>query len=270
MTDRPSWVPANVDITRPSAARVYDFGLGGSHNFEADREFVRKLFAIMPDGLMIPQENRSFLRRAVQYLCAAGIDQFLDLGSGIPTVGNVHEIAQQANPQARVVYVDHDPVAVAHSQRLLADDDLTAVLSADLCAAGSLLAHRPLRAHLDLSRPVAVLMVAVLHLVPDEKHPAAFIAEYMQAVAPGSYLVISHLSSDGREDAVKTMEFFNRPGSPSPMYLRSREEITALFGGVTMVEPGVVRIPQWRPESPDETTLDAESYPGFAGVGRRD
>ena len=270
MEERPSWVPTDLDLTHPSVARVYDYYLGGSHNFEADREFARRTLAVMPDLPTIAHENRAFLRRVVQQLCAAGIDQFLDLGSGIPTVGNAHEVAQQANPQARVVYVDHEPVAVTHSQQLLADDDQTTVLSADLRDPGTLLADPVVRAHLDLERPVAVLLVGVLHVVPNDDQPAAFVAEYMRATVPGSYLVISHLSRDGREDIAKALEIYNQPGSPSSVYLRSREEITALFGDLTIVEPGVVRMPQWRPDSPDDVPPEVAAYPGFAGVGRRD
>ena len=270
MVDSPSRVPADVDITRPSVARVYDFYLGGSHNFEADREFARKVLATTPEVPIIVQENRAFLRRAVRHLCAAGIDQFLDLGSGIPTVGNVHEVAQQVNPQARVVYVDNDLIAVTHSQRLLTDDDQTTVVDADLRNPDNVLANPAVHTHLNLDRPVAVLLVAVLHFIADDEHPAAFISDYMHAVGSGSYLVISHGSTDGRQGMATAHETYNQPRSPGPMWPRTREEITALFGDLTIVEPGVVRMPQWRPDSPDDVPPDVETYPGFAGVGRRD
>ncbi|MGI9002723.1 MAG: SAM-dependent methyltransferase [Pseudonocardia sp.] len=270
MADRPSWVPADVDLTHPSVARVYDFYLGGSHNFASDREFAQEIMALMPDTPMIVQENRGFLRRAVRHLCAAGIDQFLDLGSGIPTVGNVHEVAQQANPHARIVYVDHDPVAVAHSRDLLTDNDRAVVVSGDLRDPVGVLADVVLRAHLDFDRPVAVMMVSVLHFMDDDQHPATFIAEYLHATAPGSYLAISHASANGRQDVGEAQKLYNQPRSPSPVRLRSREEVTALFGDLTLVEPGVVRAPQWRPDAPGDIPADVEAYPLFAGVGRRD
>ncbi|MGI9004517.1 MAG: SAM-dependent methyltransferase [Pseudonocardia sp.] len=269
MVDRPSWAPADVDITRPSVARVYDYYLSGSHNFESDREFARKVLAVMPELQEIVQENRAFLRRVVTHLCAAGIDQFLDLGSGIPTVGNVHEVAQRANPQARVVYVDNEPVAVTHSRDLLADDR-TVVIAADFRDPGGLLTDPVLRAHLDLDRPVAVLLVSVLHFVTDDEHPAAFIAEYMRATAPGSYLAISHAGTDGRPGIAQVQKIYNRPESPNPILMRSREEVTDLFGDLTIIEPGVVCAPLWRPDSPDDLPPDIETYPGSAGVGWRD
>jgi len=271
MVDRPGWVPDDVDLTRPSVARVYDFYLGGSHNFEADRTFAQEILAALPSVPMLAQENRGFLRRVVAHLCAAGIDQFLDLGSGIPTVGNVHEVAQQANPHAQIIYVDHDPVAVAHSQSLLSDNDRAAAVSGDLRDPASIFTDPVLQAHLDLDRPVAVMMVAVLHFVDDDQHPAAFIAEYMRATAPGSYLVISHGSTDERQDMIDAQELYNnRAESPNSTRLRSHEEVTALFGNLTLVEPGVVRAPQWRPDTPDDLPPNVETCPLFAGVGRRD
>ena len=262
-----------MDITRPSVARGYDFYLGGSHNFESDREFVQKVLAVLPDLPKILRENRDYLQHVVRHLSTAGIDQFLDLGSGIPTVGNVHEVAQQVNPQARVVYVDNDPIAVTHSRRLLTDDDQTTVVDADIRNPDGVLADPAVHTHLNLDRPVAVLLVAVLHFIADDEHPAAFISDYMHAVGSGSYLVISHGSTDGQPVAAAgSQEIFNRPGSgsPGPMRLRSREEITALFGDLTIIEPGVVRTPQWRPDAPGDVPTDIETYPGFAGVGRHD
>src|SRR3954466_11323572 len=158
---RPNWVPAEVDLSRPSAARVYDYYLGGSHNLEVDRRLAREAISLWPELPEIMQNNRAFLRRAVRYLAAEGITQFLDIGSGIPTVGNVHQAAQQARPGARVVYVDNDPVAVAHSRAILAGEEHTAVVHADLRAPETLLEDQTLRATLDLAPPLAVLMVAV-------------------------------------------------------------------------------------------------------------
>ena len=156
MVDRPGWAPADVDLTRPSVARVYDFYLGGSHNFEADRAFARDVLAVLPDMPRLAQENRAFLRRAVAHLCRSGVDQFLDLGSGIPTVGNVHSVARAVEPRSRVVYVDHDPVAVAHSRQMLTGDEFAVAVSGDLCAPADVLADREVRAPLARARPGAV------------------------------------------------------------------------------------------------------------------
>ena len=266
MQDRPGWAPPGVDLERPSIARVYDFYLGGSHNFECDRSFARRVLEVMPELSMVVRENRAFLRRAVRYLCAQGIDQFLDLGSGIPTVGNVHEVAGELLPDRRVVYVDHDPIAVAHSTELLRGDDRVAVLGADLTDPRAVLADPVLRGHLDLSRPVAVLLVAVLHFVDDDRHPERLVADYVSGVAPGSYLAISHASTE--RDMVDAAVLYNQPNSPGSTRLRSRDEIAELFGGLELVEPGLVRMPLWRMDAPEDLRGDPERYPGFAGVGR--
>jgi hypothetical protein len=178
---RPSWVPAEVDLSRPSAARVYDYYLGGSHNLEVDRRMAREAISLWPDLPAIMQSNRAFLRRSVRYLAGQGITQFLDIGSGIPTVGNVHEAAQQADPRARVVYVDSDPVAVAHSRAILAGDEHTAVVHADLREPETFLEDPTARATLDLDQPIAVLMVAVLHFVSDEDDPFGAVARAVGA-----------------------------------------------------------------------------------------
>src|SRR3954462_10947171 len=197
---RPSWVSSEVDLTRPSAARVYDFYLGGSHNLEVDRRMAREAISLWPDLPMIMQSNRAFLRRAVRYLAARGIAQFLDVGSGIPTVGNVHEVAQQANPQARVVYVDNDPVAVSHSRAILAGDERTAVVQGDLRESDDLFAHPIVAGMIDLHRPGAVLMVAVLHFLSDEDDPFGAVARMRDRLPPGSFLVLSHASAGGRPE----------------------------------------------------------------------
>jgi S-adenosyl methyltransferase len=266
MVDRPGWAPDDVDLTRPSVARVYDYYLGGSHNFESDRSFARQVLAVMPDMPHFARENRAFLRRAVRHLCRSGIGQFLDLGSGIPTVGNVHSVARSVDPGATVVYVDNDPVAVAHSRRILAGDDRTAVVAADLREPRTVLAQAAER--LDLSRPVAVLLVAVLHFVGDESEPAGLVADYMNALVPGSHLVICHATADGPPAAVDLRNVYNR--SAAPMRMRSHEEITALFGTLRMLDPGIVRLPLWRPDSPEDVPADAGSCPAFVGVGLRD
>jgi hypothetical protein len=266
--ERPSWVPAEVDLSRPSAARVYDYYLGGSHNLEVDRRMAREAIGLWPDLPAIMQSNRAFLRRAVRYVAAKGIDQFLDIGSGIPTVGNVHEAAQQVNPRARVVYVDSDPVAVAHSRAILAGNERTEVVHADLRQPEALFEHPSVRATLDLNRSVAVLMVAVLHFVPDEDDPGDAVARLGARLAGGSYLVLSHASAEGRpEMAGSHRQLYSR--TPTPMTMRSRAEIERLFDGFELVEPGLVWLPLWHPDHPADAEQQPERTTGYAGVGRK-
>ena len=268
---RPSWAPIEVDVARPSVARVYDYYLGGSHNFESDRAFAREVLRVYPELTAISRDNRDFLRRAVLFLCAQGIDQFLDLGSGIPTAGNVHEIAHTVNPRGRVVYVDHDPVAFMHSRELLIDIPGAVAVRADLRDPDQVLRDAVTVGGLDLARPIAILMVSVLHFLGDEDAPAALVARYMQAAAPGSYIALSHARSDGKPDAAATEQVYNRSRSPNPMRFRSSAEIAALFGDLTVVDPGVVHIPRWHPEPGDDDADPpvGEDYPALAGVGRR-
>ena len=267
--ERPNWAPDEIDVERPSAARVYDYYLGGLHNFAADRAMAARAVADWPELPRIMQANRGFLRRAVRYLAAQGIDQFLDIGSGIPTVGNVHEVAQAARADARVVYVDLDPVAVAHSRALLADDPRTGVVEADMVDVDAVLGDPVTRSLLDLSRPVGLLVVALLHFVGDERRPGEVLARYRDAIAPGSHLVISHASADGAPDrADEHLSLYRR--TATPMTMRSREEVAGLLDGFTLVDPGLVFLPQWRPEDPSAPLEHPERFTGYAAVGRRD
>lgn len=263
MTDAPS---LQRDAEGPNIARVYDYLLGGSHNFAADRAFAQKFLATWPDARRTMRVNRAFLGRAVRYLAGtAGIGQFLDIGSGIPTMGNVHEIAQRAAPDARVVYVDSDEVAVVHSQAILARNKRAIAIKADLRRPGNILGHPDLRNLLDLSEPIALLLVAVLHFLPDQVAPAALVAEPRDALAPGSYVVISHGTADGNPGQVADAhELYAR--STAPFQLRSHGEILRFFDGLELIEPGLVRIPLWRPDT-TETVADPERIAGYAGVG---
>src|SRR5437764_15259666 len=170
--ERPSWAPEGIDLNRPNAARMYDYALGGSHNFAVDREMVERVEAMMPGSSLIAHANRAFLRRAVGYCLDSGIRQFLDIGSGIPTVGSVHEVARPVTPEARVVYVDVDAVAVAHSQAILRDYPNATAIRGDVRAPADILDHPELAKMIDFSAPVAVLLMAILHFVPDEDDPA--------------------------------------------------------------------------------------------------
>jgi hypothetical protein len=260
--------PDEIDLSRPSAARVYDYYLGGAHNFAVDREMAQQAIRMWPDLPVIMQANRAFLRRAVRHCVAAGVRQFLDLGSGIPTVGNVHEVARALDPGSRVVYVDRDPVAVTYSRSILGDDPQTAVVKADLRAPDRLLSRPEVTSLLDFDQPIAVMMVAVLHFVPDPDDPVAITAGYRDALAPGSFLVMSHASDDGLpEKAGEHRQLYRN--TATPMTMRSRAQVTALFDGFDLVEPGVVYLPQWRPEAVDEVDEHPERFTGLAAVGRK-
>lgn len=265
---RPSWMPPEVDPDVPSAARVYDYYLGGRHNFASDRLMGDRALAQWPTLPRIMQANRAFLRRAVRYAVAQGIDQFLDIGSGIPTVGNVHEVAQEADPAARVVYVDRDPVAVAHSRTILDGVPRAGVVEADFIDPDAVLNDPVTRAVLNLDRPVAVLLVAVLHFVGDALEPRRALARYREAMAPGSLLVISHASAEGDPDhAGEHAELYRDAGTP--MTMRSREEVTTFFDGFVLVDPGVVYLPLWHPDAPESAANSPERFTGYAAVGRR-
>ncbi|GHB10789.1 MULTISPECIES: SAM-dependent methyltransferase [Streptomyces] len=270
--ERPSWAPQGIDISVPSVSRMYDFYLGGSHNFEVDREAARKAMEFMPGLPKIMQANRAFMRRAVRHATASGINQFLDIGSGIPTFGNVHEVAQADDPEARIAYVDHDPVAVAHSQAVLEGNERAVVAAADLRKPAEILENPEVRALIDLDRPVALLLVAVLHFIEDTDDPYGAVAALHEALAPGSLLILTHASYEGiplsQEEAGGTVGVYRT--IRNPLIMRSREEISRFFTGFDLVEPGLVSMPDWRPESPgSQTQEDPFAFSGFAGVGRK-
>ncbi|MEL5959186.1 SAM-dependent methyltransferase [Streptomyces sp. CLV115] len=270
--ERPAWAPQGIDISVPSVSRMYDFYLGGSHNFEVDREAARKAMEFMPGLPKIMQANRAFMRRAVRYAVSQGISQFLDIGSGIPTFGNVHEVAQAADPEARVAYVDHDPVAVAHSRAVLEGNDRAVIAAADLRHPQEIVKNPEITGLLDLDRPVALLLVAVLHFIEDADHPQSAVAELREALAPGSIVVMTHASYEGvplpREEAGGTVEVYKK--IRNPLVMRSRAEIAGFFEGYEMIEPGLVSMPHWRPDAPVVTEQeDPFAFSGFAGVGRK-
>jgi hypothetical protein len=249
---------------------MYDYFLGGYHNFEVDRRAADAAIGVWPDMALIMQANRGFLHRAVRFLTAEGIDQFLDVGSGIPTVGHVHEVAEQDERRARVVYVDHDPVAVAHSRAILREHPHTAIVQADARQPEQILNHADTSQLLDLSRPLGVLVVSMLHFVPDDDEAYHLVRTLREAAAPGSYLVISHASNDqlSRETIEQMQRIYAR--TPTPIKARSGAEIARFFEGFELVEPGLVPIPLWRPDAPDDLFVDEPARcPGYAAVGRK-
>ncbi len=262
--DRPAWAPPEVDLERPSTARIYDYMLGGLHNFAIDRQMAEQVLAVGPQIRLAAHANRGFLRRAVEYLAGAGIRQFLDLGSGIPTVGNVHEAAHHVAPDAKVVYVDADPVAVAHSLAIVEGDERVTVVQADIRDPDALLEDPRVTGALDFTQPVAVLIVAVLHFVPDDADPAGIVARLRDAIVPGSYIGISQVATFPYELTPEQKAVADRYTRANAVALRTREQIAAFFDGLELVEPGLVDPAKWRADG-DIT----EMVPSFAGVGRK-
>jgi SAM-dependent methyltransferase len=242
-----------LDPTTPNIARMYDYYLGGKDNFEADRVAAERVLALFPGLREGVQGNRRFLRRVVRFLAAeAGVTQFLDIGVGLPTQGAVHEIAQETSPDARVVYVDYDPVVVAHGHALLEVDDLSVMVRADARRPQELLALPDIRAHLDFARPIAIILFATLCFIPDKDDPAGIVARLRDAVAPGSYLAIAHIGAEffpDKKALARAMRVYE--SASEQIHPRSREQILAFFDGFELIDPGVVPKNEWRPETAD-------------------
>lgn len=253
----------DVDPNLPNAARMYDYFLGGSHNFAADRAAAEQLKTSVPWMEEAARANRFFLHRAVRFCVEEGVHQFLDLGSGIPTVANVHESARALDPQARVAYIDNEPVTVASATALLNGDPLTTITAADLRDPDAVFASPGVRDLLDLSEPVALLTVAVLHFISDEDDPYTLVRQYRSHLAPGSFHVMSHGTADhDTEEASAILSTYRNTANPATA--RTREQVAALFGDTTLVEPGLVDATEWRPAD-----LVGGQHRGFwAGVGR--
>jgi len=262
-------VPADLDTSKPHSARIYDYMLGGTNNFAADRETAGKVLAAMPAGRIGPRENRGFLGRAVRYLAGeAGISQFLDIGAGLPATGAVHEVAQAVAPSARVVYADNDPLVLVHAQALLsgAPEGRTAYLHADLREPEAILSSPVTRDVLDFNQPIALILVGILHFVPDEDKPAELIATLLDALPPGSYLVASHITSEHNPAAVSAAVQATR-GAGLAMQARDSGEFARLaFFGLDLVPPGVVLVSEWRTPGagPRPTPAEVGCYGGVA------
>jgi S-adenosyl methyltransferase len=261
-----------IDTSVPSVARIYDYLLGGKDNFAADREAAERQAAAVPQLPWMARQNREFLRRTVRFVAGQGVTQFLDLGSGLPTNENVHEVAQRVQPDARVVYVDVDSIAVSHARALLASEQTEAIWG-DLCRPDEILADPDVRKLIDFSQPVAVLAVSVLHSIADESDPAGAMARLRAVMAPGSYLVISHaMVSPGHVVGAKRLseaarELADAIPAAATVPGRTRDEIAAFFGDLTLVEPGLTEIWAWRPEA-EQPTVTSDVFRMLGGVAR--
>jgi hypothetical protein len=261
--DEPGHRPVDLQTDQPHPARVYDYLLGGKDNFAADRAAAEAGLRANPNSRIPPRANRAFLGRAVRYLAGeAGISQFLDIGTGIPTSPNVHEVAQAVEPAARIVYVDNDPIVLTQARALLTTgpQGRTAYIDADLRDIDAILGSAELQRTLDLRRPVGLLLIAVMHFIPDEDDPWALAARLLAALPSGSYLALSHLTGDFDPAAwAGVVEVYRRSGVT--MKVRPRPDIERFFAGLDLVDPGVVSLPRWRPDP-----SDVGSPPGDAAV----
>src|SRR5215471_3738668 len=239
----PAWSPPNLPLDKPSAARMYDYFLGGYHNFAVDRRAADAAIAIYPDFPLVMQANRAFLRRAVKFLLGQGVRRFLDVGSGIPTVDNTHQVAQRAAPETRVVYIDNDPIAVAHSGALLRDEPNTTIIEADVTRYDQVLKQPVVSDLLGAGEPVGLLMVFLLHFVLDDQLAYDLVRNLIDALPSGSYVVISHGTDDDIPGDVREQLLRLYSGTTNPVRVRSRAEFARFFEGLELIEPGIVYVP---------------------------
>jgi hypothetical protein len=261
------WAPAGIDMSVPSVARMYDFFLGGKDNFAVDRELAEEILQRVPETRDIARANRRFLGRAVEFLARSGIHQFLDLGTGLPSQNNVHEVAQRIRPDARVVYVDNDPIVLAHARALLSDDASTMVIQEDVREPERILAHPSVQQMLDFSQPVAVMCVAVLPFVTDQEDPWSIVSALTEHLVPGSHLTVSQTTFETlpAEDVALLQEKYRN--ASAPVTLRSREAITRFFDGFDLIDPGLVPLTEWRADDQERAQPAGDWM--LAGVGRK-
>jgi hypothetical protein len=266
----PAWSPPNLPLDKPSPARMYDYFLGGYHNFAVDRRAADAAISIYPDFPLVMQANRAFLRRAVKFLLAQNVRRFLDVGSGIPTVDNTHQVAQRAAPDTRVVYIDNDPIAVAHSAALLRDEPNTTIIEADVTHYDQVLKQPIVKDLLGAGEPVGLLMVFLLHFVLDDQLAYDLVHNVIDALPSGSYVVMSHGTDDDIPGDVREQLLRLYSGTTNPVRVRSRAEFARFFEGLELIEPGIVYVPRWRPEAADDLLVDKpERAIGFAAVAHK-
>jgi SAM-dependent methyltransferase len=262
---RSNGIPPEIRTDVPHPARIYDYWLGGKDNFAADRKAAQRALELVPEFLDYARGNRQFMVRAVRFLAESGIRQFLDIGTGLPTSPNAHEVAQSVDPDAHLVYVDNDPIVFLHAEALMGDNHTTSVVRADMRDTDEVLAEA--RELLDFTQPVALMFVASLHHITDEDDPAGIVARYLPALAPGSYLVLSHCTDEFGYEAMHraSADAKERGALFVP---RSREAIERMFNGRELLDPGLVLVSYWRPEGgkPDPNADRAWAYGGLARI----
>jgi hypothetical protein len=266
-----SELPPEIDTSRPHSARMYDYFIGGKNHFAADRKTAREVLKHSPYVPTAARENRAFLGRVVRYLAAeAGVTQFLDIGTGLPTTNNVHEVAQRVAPSSRVVYVDNDPLVLAHARALLtsAPEGRTAYIQADFRDPDAILSDPATRDVLDFSKPVALMLVAILHFTPDEYRPAELVASLLDALPSGSYLAASHLTTEYDKDATSAGQQVMRSAGIAMQKRDSSDFAKLAFTGLELVPPGVVLVSEWRPDATGPVPAPHEVN-CYGGVGRK-
>jgi hypothetical protein len=261
------FAPSDIDTSRPHPARMYDFYLGGKDNYMVDRNAAREVLRAAPELRATALANRAFLGRAVRFLVRdAGIRQIIDIGTGIPAAGNVHEVAQQVVPDVRVAYVDNDPIVHVHADALLTGTGATSIVLADLREPEAILSHPQIREMVDFSEPVALLLVAILHFVTDAEDPWRIVATLRDALAPGSFLALSHATGDSRAEAAgRAAAVYDK--ATSTITLRSHGGVSAFLEGFEILDPGVVKLPLWRPDG--RPPRDLSKILAYCGVGRK-
>jgi SAM-dependent methyltransferase len=266
----PGWAPELIDTATAHPARMYDYYLGGKDNYQVDRDAAEEVMAIMPQTRMAARANRAFLGRAVRHLAGLGVRQFLDVGTGIPGPGNTGEVAHAVAPDARVVYVDNDPIVLAHAEALLAKADRarTTVVGGDLRDPRAILADPRVREVLDFTKPVAVLLVAVLHFVREDENPYGVVRYLMDAAPPGSYLAVSHATGDfDPASAQEGVRAYTQAGAR--FVPRTRCQFKDFFDGLELLEPGIVQVPYWQPDGGTPPPPEAASVWSYGAVGRK-
>jgi S-adenosyl methyltransferase len=264
----PGFLPSEIDTSRPHPARLYDYFLGGKDHYVVDREAAEAVLATTPEVRDMARENRAFGQRAVRYLVGeAGLRQLIDIGTGIPTAGNVHEIAHQIDPGVRVVYADNDPIVHVHASALLTGSGNTSIVLADLREPELIFGHPAVTELIDFSQPVGLLLVAILHFITDSENPAGIVERLRDALPPGSYLALSHGTADFHPSAAvsQAKKIYDR--ATAPLVLRGYGQIAGLFEGFELVEPGLVQVPLWRPDH--ESACDVGKIGIYGGVGRK-
>ncbi|MFF8476041.1 SAM-dependent methyltransferase [Streptomyces sp. NPDC015414] len=258
-----------IDVSTPSVARMYDWLLGGVDNYAADRQQCEKLMQIAPSSKILAQNNRAFLQRAVRVLAQEyGIRQFIDHGSGLPTQDNVHQIAQRIDPQSRVVYVDNDPSVLAHGRAVLEENDRTVVLNADMRDTDQIFGHPEVQGLIDFDQPVAALFVSVLHCLPDDARPGDLMRRVAERLPAGSFLVICQLVSDRADVRNRVTELMRVATHDTWGRVREEHEVRAFFEGLDILEPGLVNVPDWRPDSDVVARPQDEEWVEWGGVAR--
>ncbi|MCC5578083.1 SAM-dependent methyltransferase [Microtetraspora sp. AC03309] len=259
--------PREIDANTPSPARLYDYMLGGTDNYEVDRQIADQLLKIAPELRELSLDNRSFLTDAVEYCARQGIRQFLDIGSGLPTQKNVHEAAQSVAPDSRTVYVDNDPSVLPHAQTLIQGDPQTVYIEADARDYPAVLRHPETARMLDFTKPVAVLLVAVVHFIDDSDDPYGVVAGYADQLCPGSYVILAHVTSDDIDPELGERMFGLNSQLRVPLTYRTKDEVTRFFDGLELVGPGVIGLGRWSPDG--EVDGPKRKLNSWCGVARK-